>query len=356
MNYKENIKTYINSLESHFDQALMNLCGEFSPITLSHQSCQDSISLDNLLELYVNYYLKRCYIDEESPCGMEQYPSNIYGYPNFFELVNTNKDIEIEKGSYISICYYEDIPFLNNVLSKGLFECLIDEIVQKFNMRSIATAHKMSVCQSPCLRIETTFTRIFDKDDFYKWLKKVEAKNRYVVYDTQMELYDTIKFAGNDEALAELPIYVNVELNVIDSFTATEEWKSINRKAYISIDSDKNIHMIFSKNSLFEEYFKEIIEVIKTWHYSMVGNYYVLPNSFREKAQLLLDNNFEFQKMKITKIINSKDSLIFARSIDEQKWDGTIGSVVMCHVSQRELQANELRLGFDNILVGISNL
>ena len=57
MNYKENIKTYINSLESHFDQALMNLCGEFSPITLSHQSCQDSISLDNLLELYVNYYL-----------------------------------------------------------------------------------------------------------------------------------------------------------------------------------------------------------------------------------------------------------------------------------------------------------
>lgn len=186
--------------------------------------------------------------------------------------------------------------------------------------------------------------------------KKVEAKNRYVVYDTQMELYDTIKFAGNDEALAELPIFVNVKLNVIDSFTATEEWKSINRKAYISIDSDKNIHLIFSKNSLFEEYFKEIIEVIKTWHYSMVGNYYVLPNSFREKAQLLLDNNFEFQKMKITKIINSKDSLIFARSIDEQKWDGTIGSVVMCHVSQRELQANELRLGFDNILVGISNL
>ena len=60
MNYKENIKTYINSLESHFDQALMNLCGEFSPITLSHQSCQDSISLDNLLELYVNYYLKSC--------------------------------------------------------------------------------------------------------------------------------------------------------------------------------------------------------------------------------------------------------------------------------------------------------
>ena len=71
---------------------------------------------------------------------------------------------------------------------------------------------------------------------------------------------------------------------------------------------------------------------------------------------MLLDKNTVANKMKITKIINSKDSLIFARSIDEQKWDGTIGSVVMCHVSQRELQANELRLGFDNILVGISNL
>jgi len=284
-----------------------------SPMRFNSKSTNDNLTINELVECYVNYFSDLHFI-EDLPTYTDAY---IYLPPLLSKLIDNEKyDIMLDFQHYVHIKYFDDV--LTESFSYDIFDILSDKICEYYNKSQHLCNSKIIKINGRCyFAIERRISKIYSKIDFENWIDTFKSKITATGSMVDDEIMYTAKFCGTDDDLLELPHLITLRVLIHDESGCGEfEYPVVSRKFKIEIDKNNIIHLVLYQKSLLDSYFEEILSRCNEININING-YNMIDGNFKNKIEEIIKRDHTYNNMKIIDVLYKKETLDMANEKDE---------------------------------------
>lgn len=313
---------------------------QVEPISIIEQPRENNYTLKQIVNGYVNFLL------EDFDYGLKNsyYWSERLFLPPIDEILPNISSIEISEKEFIDLKLVNRITDKNTILRNKVLKIVLNSLISEINLDEGLKRFDIEVKQLyniPFVDVCYAYSDIRTIEEFTIWVNNETGNEQGTspekIWSSDLLSFNkSIIFNGKFEDLCKIPRSLKVKVLHENGYLYEEVEKTL----LINISDTNEITLFFSKQEIYNDFWKSIITDIR--NLCEIQGYNIISGDNLEAAKFLMENKIKCtyppcKNCYISEIITGEEAYNMARNQDSQTWDGCVGSCIMVDIPQTEL-------------------
>lgn len=312
---------------------------QIEPISIKERPRENNYTLKQIVNGYVNFLLQAFDYGLKNNYSL----SERLFLPSIDEILPNISSIEISEKKFIDLKLFDGTTYKKSILQNNVLNIVLNSLISEINLDEGLKRFDIEVKQLyniPFVDVCYAYSDIRTIEEFTIWVNNETGNEQgtspVTIWSSDLLSFNkSIIFNGKFEELCRIPRSLEVKVFHQTEYLCEEVEKTL----LINISDTNEITLFFSKQEIYNDFWKDIITDIRNLY--KIQGYNIISGDNLEAAKFLMENKIKCNSSPckncyISEIITGEEAYNMARNQDSQMSDGIVGSCIMVDIPQTE--------------------